>query len=489
MHYLSDTRFGLWGLMASIAAYLSLIDLGMSGSVGRLLVDHKDDPGRGSYGSLIKTGWLVLATQAALVLIVGYLLAPLLSRALNIQAEVRGEFVALMRWQTTALALGFVMRIFSHILTAHQRIDVINYSQILTLLLNLGLLWFFFEKDCGVFSLAWAALLSAFCGALMLAAACWRLGVFPPRGKWGQPSWTYFQELFGYGKDLFLVAVGAQLIVASQSMIITARVGLIAAGVWYAGTRAFNLISQAIWRISDVSGPAFSEMMVRGEDQLLRERYRAMAILTASLSGFAAVAYALCNSLFVTVVGDWTNHKIEWPLVNDLLLGLWMITNAIQRCHNMFIVQTKRVGFMRYIFFVEGSVYVLAAYLIAPWGQLPGIIACSIICSILFSGAYGVWRICRYFDIHLAEAAGRWLIPMGKVLLFFAPGAGILWWITGGIQDVFFRLLLHAAFSSSVGFYLFLRFGLSDAFQRELLQRAPRRVNPLLRWVFVGVGQ
>src|SRR5436190_22696386 len=74
LHYLrSKERFGLWTLMSTISGHLSLIDLGMSGSVARLLIDHKDDPQRGAYGSLIKTGWLVLAVQAVIIFCCGFL--------------------------------------------------------------------------------------------------------------------------------------------------------------------------------------------------------------------------------------------------------------------------------------------------------------------------------------------------------------------------------------------------------------------------------
>src|SRR5258705_10486062 len=67
MHYLTDTRrFGLWGLMANIAGYLSVIDVAMSGSISRFLIDHKDNPERGTYGSLIQMGWLVLWDHAVI---------------------------------------------------------------------------------------------------------------------------------------------------------------------------------------------------------------------------------------------------------------------------------------------------------------------------------------------------------------------------------------------------------------------------------------
>jgi O-antigen/teichoic acid export membrane protein len=67
LHYLSKERFALWALLAAIGGYLSLIDLGMSGAVARLLIDHKDERATGAYGSLLKTGWLVLVVQGTLI--------------------------------------------------------------------------------------------------------------------------------------------------------------------------------------------------------------------------------------------------------------------------------------------------------------------------------------------------------------------------------------------------------------------------------------
>src|SRR4051812_35299561 len=91
LHYLSKERFGLWGLMSSIGGYLSLIDLGMSSSVARLLIDHKDDREGGTYGSLIKTGWLVLAVQGLIVFMIGFGFAPLFADMLAKDPGLKGE--------------------------------------------------------------------------------------------------------------------------------------------------------------------------------------------------------------------------------------------------------------------------------------------------------------------------------------------------------------------------------------------------------------
>ena len=484
LHYLSTERFGLWSLMAGISGYLSLIDLGMSSSVSRLLIDHKDEQQTGVYGSLIKTGLLVLTVQSAIILIIGFASAPLLSKLLAITVELEADFIRLMRWQCVTLALGLVMRIFNHLLLAHQRFDIINYSQIVTLAVNFVLLWYFFHAGQGVFSLAWSGLLASIAGTVVSLVTTCRLRLFPPAGSWGRASLQQFKQIFAFGKDLFLVTVGHQMLTASQTLIITRRLGLAESAVWYAGTRAFTLICWGIWRISDVAGPAFAEMIVRREQTLLRGRYKAMLTLTASLSGFAAVAYAMCNSLFVSVWTHQKGHAIEWPPFNDVLLAVWMVIMALLHCHNGFALLSKKVGFMRYIYFVEGLVFIGASFLTAARGGLPAIIVCSIICSTLFSGAYGVWRVSEFFELPIREVALHWLAPMGRVLVLFVPLAITCWWLSGMLDNLVLRLILNIVLGGGVGLYLFLRYGLPVGFQRELLERVPQRINPLLTRVF-----
>jgi O-antigen/teichoic acid export membrane protein len=352
--------------------------------------------------------------------------------------------------------------------------------------------------------------LSVFFSSFAAAVFCWRMDLFPAADAWGRPAWRHFGEIFGFGKDLFLVSVGTQMITATQTMIITRMLGLEAAALWSVGTRAFTLLSQMVYRITDVSGPALGEMIARREEAALRTRYKALIVLTGSLSGFAATAYVLCNSSFVTL---WTHGRFAWPPLNDVLLGIWLIILGVLHCHNTFVVLTKQIHFMRYIYFVEGLVFVTAALLVARWGGLTAVIACSIACSTAFSGAYSVWRASRYFDCSVYEVGFRWLAPMGRLLVFLIPLGVLGGWIAGRLAEPLgqlafavlhpgsassaeraiavaaARLVLNALVAGSGGCYLFLHYGLSHEVQRELLQRAPKRLNPVLRKVFVSSAQ
>ena len=51
LHYLGKEQFGLWSVVTQVASYLLLLDLGVTGSVSRILIDHKDKKNGGDYGS------------------------------------------------------------------------------------------------------------------------------------------------------------------------------------------------------------------------------------------------------------------------------------------------------------------------------------------------------------------------------------------------------------------------------------------------------
>lgn len=487
LHYLAPPpdndpkRFGLWVIMGTLAGYLSLIDAGMTSAAARLLIDHKDDRNGGNYGSFIKTGWFVSALQGAIIFIIGLALAGTFAHMLVKTEALRPEFIQLVNWQCGVVALSFSTRMLTLILNAHQRMDLVNYIGVGSLAVNFIVQWIFFHFHFGVLSLALGMLASTVVTIASQALACSALKLLPRAGGWGRVSWRYFHEIFNYGKDVFLVAVGTQLIMTSQVFVISSTLGEASAGVWGVGLRMFNLLNQVIWRPFDMSGAALSEMLARGEIAQLKERYRSLAILTFSLAGWLAVSFALCNSLFVSI---WTHGKIYWPPANDWLLAVWMILSAIVHCHNSFAALTKRVGFMRYIYFVEGLVFVVLSFLVVRWGGLAAIITCSIICTTTFSCAYGIWRASHFFGLSVRETALDWLRPMAKVLLFCLPFAGLAWCLPMPASELM-RLGIHALLAGTIGAYLFLRFGIPSSLQNELLRRAPSRVVPVLKRVFL----
>src|SRR5467141_79368 len=99
-------------------------------------------------------------------------------------------------------------------------------------------------------------------------------------------------------------------------------------------------------------------MIIRGEQERLRARFSGILVVSEAIGAIAAVIYASCNNTFVTV---WTAGKISWSGWNDVLLGCWLIVSILVHADGCFIVLSRRIGFMRYVYLLEGLVFVVVA--------------------------------------------------------------------------------------------------------------------------------
>jgi O-antigen/teichoic acid export membrane protein len=473
LHYLPKSEFALWALMTQMVAYLILTDFGMTPAISRSLIDHKDHPEDGQYGGLIQTGVLVSVTQGIIILCVGGALAPQFADWLKIPTDLRREFITLIRWQCVITAATFSLRILRHMLHAHNRNDVTNYIQTALSGVSLLVLWGAFARGWGVYSVLWSNLAGLAFGPLIMGVACWRLGLFPQRGQWRRPTWRQFWALFNYGKDVLLAHLGSLLIGTSQNFLLANRLGLEAVAAWTVGTKVYSMLSQLLYQVFDYSTPSLSEMMVRGERDRLQARYANLLSVSMALAGVAAVIYAGCNSCFITV---WTRGKIVWPWLNDLALALWLLISVFGHYAGGFVLITKRVGGMRFIYFAEGLVFFLCGGLFIKLGGVPAMIAVSIVCSVVFSGFYGLRHGNRYFGFQFPELEKQWFLPLLKELAILVPVAVVLWWVTRPLPALA-RVLIHASVLTLLGALVFCRYGIPASLKAEIQTRLPARLR------------
>jgi O-antigen/teichoic acid export membrane protein len=456
LHWLPKAEFGMWMVLVQLMSYITLVDLGINQAISRFLVDHKDRRGEGGYGALIKTSALVSAVQGLIVLVIVTLGSPLLASMMKIPVEYQATFIALMRIQGLITAFTFCMNPLGIILNAQQRMDILSRQSIFAMVVSLGLLYLFLFKGCGIYSFVYVNIITALMTLGQLFWYCRRLGFWPRAGEWGPVSWHQFKEVFLYGKDVFLMNVGAQLITASQTIIISRTLGLEVAAAWSVGTKVFMLVRQVQFQPYSAAVAGLCEMVARNETQRLHARFKNLVVLCASLGAFLGVSFALCNSLFVTV---WTGGKITWSPLNDVLLGIWIFFTSLQMTHCNFVFVTKQIGGMRYLYFVEGCCFVALSLGVGyRWG-VPGIIMCSNVCLILFSFLFGLWRSSRYFQVSFSELAVAWVRPSLKLAVVLIPIALMIWLATSSLPPIW-RLAIHGVAATCIGGILFLRIGL-----------------------------
>lgn len=419
LHYLPKEEFGLWALVNQFAGYFSLLDMGMTSSVSRCLIDLKDDKAGKGYGSLVMTAAIVFSIQGLIIASCGMLLGPFAYHLVELPGKYVEIFKMLLVFQCVLLGMNFFTRIFGAILYAHQRYVISNVSMMTQLAFMFFGLWFGFHRGMGLYSMVLANAVSFVVSTLFQIVVCFGLGLMPRAGCWGRPKLGLFYEMFAYGKDVFFVGLGTQLVSASQVIIVTRLMGLNAAATWAVCTKALIMAQQIVFRIYDFSTGAFSEMYVRGERDRLCNRFRDSVTLTASVGVLIFAIAAACNTPFLYV---WTKGRVSWDPINNLLLAGMIFVFSITRCHIAMSGIEKKIGMGRFVPLAEGCLFILASLFAVPRWGFPGLLICAICANILLSGSYGLYRSHHFFGCSYSQMAFGWL----KTPFKFSLGMGLL---------------------------------------------------------------
>lgn len=406
LKYLSVEEFGLFVLVLQIASYFALIEIGMSAATARFLVDYKDNPDDGLYGSVILTAFRVFVTQALAVLVIGTLAAPWIVQGLDVPPELESTGTFLLRWLVLTSAIAMAFRVYTAVLYANKRLDLIHVFNGGNMLFGLALLATVLASGLGLLGLKWVFVGQAAVAALLPIIACYQLRLLPSEGCWGRASMERFRELFGFGKDVFLVNVGNQVLEASQLIIITRTMGLTSAAVWSVSTKLFVLIYQLITKIEGTAIVFFAEMMVRGETGKLATRFRQIYQLTAGIAVVALAGVIAINRPFVSV---WANPALGWSIQLSLMMAAYVFLNAVTRCSGDLIIHTKQIAAFRYVYFAEAAAFVALALWLSSKAGFYGLLGACLICLVLFRGTYTTWRIARYFNQPARTLFWTWL--------------------------------------------------------------------------------
>lgn len=390
LHYLGKEGFGLWSVVIQITTMLQLLDLGMSSGASRILIDEKDHRASGRYADTMVTMGIIRVAIGFVVAAAAWLAGPFAVTLLSIPEHFSGTFPVLLGLQGTVAGATLATFFFSTPLYAHNRQDLLGWSQA-------GLFIVFYISLLAGFLFGWglyAMVFSSFCGLLWGSAfaflASARLGLLPSKGEWRGFNMSSFMRVLHISKDIFLMGVGWQLLSGSPVLIVSRLLGLDAAATWSVCTKPFYILMQFLGRPIDVSFPSLAEMFTRGESGRLKLRIGQLLQLTAGITAIGCCVVAFSAPDFVAL---WTAGKIHWPLANFLAVALMVGIWSVMRVINGFVGISKAFGAMPYIYFVEAIVFMSLSLLLIPRFGVIALPISAAGCHILLSSMFGLYYI------------------------------------------------------------------------------------------------
>ena len=162
----------------------------------------------------------------------------------------------------------------------------------------------------------------------------------------------------------------------------------------------------------------------------------------------------------------------------DVLLGIWLVVSTTVMTHISLVGQTKAFKSSRYIYFLEGLVFIGLTILLHKFGGITMMLGISIACSLSFTFPYALYRTRECFKLTWPELAG-WHKDTFVLAGTLAPVGAIVWWLARSLPPLP-RLIVVATLVGAWTAWMFLRYGLADSLRTEACRRAPAWARPVL---------
>jgi O-antigen/teichoic acid export membrane protein len=471
--YLEKEQFGLWALASQLNGYLVLLELGMGIAINRHIADHKDDVDGGTYGVHLLTSGLVFLCQGIIITVAGFGISWIAPTIFSIPPHLAPDFKVLVMSLAAISGVSLALRSFGSPLWAFHRTDLINYCFSLTSLSFLGFLWLGFSQGLGVISFPLAQIPAVIGAPIFYFWICHRSSYYPKQGKWGRPCFKVFREIFRYGRDIFMIQIGQQLVNASHIMIISRFVGLGAAATYAIATKTYTMCMMLLANPLSSAAPALTELHVRNEKERFVRRYSELINISLATSALLAFGIAAGNRSFVDV---WTDGRIEWPWQADLLLAVLLIIQNLNRSFLSIFSITKNLKPVRYSYLLEAVIFIPLSCLAATKFGIIGVLSISLIAHLLTTNL-------------IAVSAAKSILGLDWMFLFRICFAVILIISASGINALSYKfdlsskmILISTIGLSGVAAYLIWIFLITSTMKGEILSYLSKlRTRNILR--------
>jgi O-antigen/teichoic acid export membrane protein len=285
---LGNSEYGVWMLMAAIAGYLSLLDLGVRAAVTRYLARFGAEGDHASASRMASSAFQIFAGTGAASLVVSLVLALFVLHRFGVPEHDLGTARIVLILVGVNVAVSLVSGVYAGAVAALQRFDLLNFVEVVTALVRTGVTVLALLAGQGVLAMAALQLATSIWRGLWLASLGRRL--YPSlRIDFRQNDAASLRLIFSFSVLTFLIHVSGRLIYYTDALVIAAFLPI---GVLTFFSIAGSLVEYARMIISSVSfttSPMASSLDGAGE----HDRVRLLLLTSAKYSMMILLPVAL----------------------------------------------------------------------------------------------------------------------------------------------------------------------------------------------------
>ena len=349
VHRLGNTGYGIWTLVVSLTGYFGMLDLGLRQSVGRSVAHYIALNDKENVNRTVSTALAMLGAAGLLALlatVVVYLSFNIFKVEQHLESTARTAL--LVAGLNIALVLPFA--VFSAVLVALERFDVINCITICGALARATLVVTFLNLGHGMTTLAlitFAVSISEY----SVMAACAQSLYRPLRPRWSFVARTRCKELFTFGIYRFVWIVANQLIFYTDSVVIGMFLNAAAITYYAIAGSLINYGRNIVSLATDTLYPAATRLDAKNDMAGLRE-LQIFGTTIALLVGLPlCLGYVFLGKQFITL---WMGPGFNLSVVILAILTIPQFISMSQYISSLILVGMAKHQVLAYIALAEG---------------------------------------------------------------------------------------------------------------------------------------
>jgi O-antigen/teichoic acid export membrane protein len=269
IHHLGPVAYGAWVLVASITAYMQLLDVGLRGAVIRFVSrDHASGNHLGVRRTVSAALWL-RQWIGLIVIALSLLLSLCINRIFPVPAEMR----LAAKWAVflcgSSLAVSLVFGIFSGVLAALHRFDLLSGVSIGQTTLRAAGVIYLLRSGRGILAMAAWELVVVIFSSLILTALCFRV-YRELRLSLRVPEIQILRDFLGYSSYLFLLHIFGLIIFYTDNVVVGRFVSVSAVTFYAIGGSISEYLRQIIAALTSTFLPLASRFEASGENDKLQ---------------------------------------------------------------------------------------------------------------------------------------------------------------------------------------------------------------------------
>lgn len=341
--YLGVERFGIWMTVASFAAMLTFLDLGVGNALTNRVAQQAAKDDIVTLRQTISGGLGFIALIGLSMGLLLWLIASNLSWASVIKLD-KPELLSETRQAAMTFAVLFGLNIFTggiqRVFAGMQKAYIGHIATAVASVAACIGLWFAARAQLGISALLMIMLGGQFVAGLLLL---WWLVTHK---QFSLKSITHFgklesDHLLKAGGLFFLLQIGTMIGWGADSLIISSTIGVAQVAVFSVVQRLFQFATQPLSILNAPLWGAYADAKARGDKQFIRKTLRHSLLITLVCASLGSLVLLFHH---VQLIDTWTHGRIVAPEVFVVLFAVWAIFEA---CGNAFAMFLNGAGIIR----------------------------------------------------------------------------------------------------------------------------------------------